>query len=677
MLHTPLGGICVNLGLMRVQEVHDVLARLAHEDEARFGEVALELGYLDEQRLALALAEQHMLNLLPDDLLLELPSDPELLEAAPRRVMRRYLVVPLFRHAEHRVVSTLTSDPAHLPSIRAIQQAFPGDQVRLFVGTRRGVRQLLDRWLGPPREGELESDPDEDARYARGVLSVGETLVLEPDPERVAPLRALQALGDRPMELVTDPEQVVPLLQTWRYSRLCHRPGLENLVKPYEQAWLRVRPDLEIAARPLLAVESHGHSDRDRVRRFFTRLVELGFLGSESRDVDARIRIKRTMEVARGVASQLGLPANQVDNVALASLLVELDHLAFARFLVQDRQGLAARGRGSSVARTILDTWAAPEDLDRLVKTFEQRVRGGGPIGHHLGAEVVFTVRAVVRYGRPGETDPARILGEDVYHHLPRVLGATADVLRWEASSMDSVAFYGGRREVLLAVRTPDLLTGLELALEEQRYRVLVAGDGEMILRQARFRRPACVVMDFRLPGTSGIELLQRLAEDRATSGIPVLVLAESEPGPQATSAFEAGAEDVLVRSAGLSLMVAKIRRVIEAGEEPENVGLRGQLRELPLPDLIQTLTLGGRTAAVRIRVDGGHGELYIVRGQLGHAWFGDLVGEEAFRRLVALDEGRFEVEFEVYPPSRNLHGSSEWMLLEALRMRDEHGQEE
>ena len=61
--------------------------------------------------------------------------------------------------------------------------------------------------------------------------------------------------------------------------------------------------------------------------------------------------------------------------------------------------------------------------------------------------------------------------------------------------------------------------------LEHAGYRTLAATNAEDGLALARARRPDLVLMDVQLPGMDGVQALERLRADPATSGIPVVAV--------------------------------------------------------------------------------------------------------------------------------------------------------
>ena len=59
-------------------------------------------------------------------------------------------------------------------------------------------------------------------------------------------------------------------------------------------------------------------------------------------------------------------------------------------------------------------------------------------------------------------------------------------------------------------------------------FETVEATTGEDGLVLARERGPALVLMDIQLPGIDGVTALERLREDRTTSGIPVVAMTAS-----------------------------------------------------------------------------------------------------------------------------------------------------
>jgi DNA-binding response OmpR family regulator len=79
-------------------------------------------------------------------------------------------------------------------------------------------------------------------------------------------------------------------------------------------------------------------------------------------------------------------------------------------------------------------------------------------------------------------------------------------------------------------------------------YVVQSALNGEAGWDVIRATRPDAIVVDLRLPGLSGLALLQRLQADTGLRAIPVLVVTASTAQAARHAALAAGARDWLIK---------------------------------------------------------------------------------------------------------------------------------
>jgi len=84
---------------------------------------------------------------------------------------------------------------------------------------------------------------------------------------------------------------------------------------------------------------------------------------------------------------------------------------------------------------------------------------------------------------------------------------------------------------------------GSEVAVEE-------AVSGEKALERAAREPPLdLVLLDLRLPGIGGLEVLKRLRSEKATRGIPVVILTSSQEKDDLLRAYEYGANSFVSKS--------------------------------------------------------------------------------------------------------------------------------
>jgi len=103
--------------------------------------------------------------------------------------------------------------------------------------------------------------------------------------------------------------------------------------------------------------------------------------------------------------------------------------------------------------------------------------------------------------------------------------------------------------------------------------------------------------------------------------------------------------------------------------------GFEGGVAGLGLSDLLQLNVQNRFSGCFRIEHEQELGVIFFRDGEIVHAEKGELVGEHAFREILAWPRGRFSAEPNVVAARRTIQKSCEHLLLEALRVVDErHG---
>jgi len=103
-------------------------------------------------------------------------------------------------------------------------------------------------------------------------------------------------------------------------------------------------------------------------------------------------------------------------------------------------------------------------------------------------------------------------------------------------------------------------------------------------------------------------------------------------------------------------------------------MGLKGSLAELPLADLIEMASLGGKTGRLTLFDAEGavRGELALRDGRLVGAVCGELGAEKAFYALLALTEGVFDFDPAAELDDESCDLPTRVLLMEGMRHLDE-----
>jgi len=106
----------------------------------------------------------------------------------------------------------------------------------------------------------------------------------------------------------------------------------------------------------------------------------------------------------------------------------------------------------------------------------------------------------------------------------------------------------GGGARVLLVDDERDIREVVGAMLEEVGLQVESATSAEEALERVRARRYDLVMLDWNLPGMTGIELCRLIRKDPAISTIPVLFLTAHAAPQDIVEAFASGADDYVVK---------------------------------------------------------------------------------------------------------------------------------
>ncbi len=99
---------------------------------------------------------------------------------------------------------------------------------------------------------------------------------------------------------------------------------------------------------------------------------------------------------------------------------------------------------------------------------------------------------------------------------------------------------------------------------------------------------------------------------------------------------------------------------------------MTGTLGLFSLVDLFQLLSASQRSGRLGIDHPAGLARVYFEKGQIVHAEFGDLKGEDAVFALFGDERGGFEFKLGIPAPEQSIRGSTENIVLEAIRRLDE-----
>lgn len=231
--------------------------------------------------------------------------------------------------------------------------------------------------------------------------------------------------------------------------------------------------------------------------------------------------------------------------------------------------------------------------------------------------------------------------------------------------------------KILLVDDNPMVLGMLRQALSTVA-EVSTAGDAADALLKAVDEMPDLLVSDYRLPGMDGRQLLEKLKSRPATANIAVILMASKGDLSERMSTQDP-VEDYIEKPFFLKEAIQRIKRVVDrialeklAKAAPSDGILRGSLLQMNVIDLVQSLEMGRKSCLLTMTNADEKCEMYFTQGQVVHAVYGSITGDEAVFKVLRWTAGNFQIDFDGKTTQQTTTLNTQGMLMEGLRLLDE-----
>jgi len=231
--------------------------------------------------------------------------------------------------------------------------------------------------------------------------------------------------------------------------------------------------------------------------------------------------------------------------------------------------------------------------------------------------------------------------------------------------------------KLLLVDDNPMVLGMLQHALTPFA-QVVAAGDSADALLKAVDDPPDLLVCDYRMPGMDGRQLVEKLKSRPATANFSVVLMASRADIDERLSPQDV-ADDYITKPFFLKEATRRIKRTVDrialekmAKTAPSDGVVRGHLAQMNVIDLMQSLEMGRKSCQLKLNNEGEKCEVFFVEGQVKHATYGSLLGDQAVFKVLRWTGGNFELNFEGKTDQETTQLNTQGLLMEGLRLLDE-----
>ena len=129
------------------------------------------------------------------------------------------------------------------------------------------------------------------------------------------------------------------------------------------------------------------------------------------------------------------------------------------------------------------------------------------------------------------------------------------------------------QKRILIVDDEPAIRDMVAYALRKGDFDPALAGDAREAQAQIAERVPDLILLDWMLPGTSGLELARRWRKDQLTREIPIIMLTARGEENDRVGGLEAGVDDYVVKPFSARELLARIRAVMRRSREDDEDG--------------------------------------------------------------------------------------------------------
>jgi len=124
------------------------------------------------------------------------------------------------------------------------------------------------------------------------------------------------------------------------------------------------------------------------------------------------------------------------------------------------------------------------------------------------------------------------------------------------------------RKPVLLVEDDPADALAIQRVLQQSDVtetvkHVACAEEAMAHLQSPGTERPALILLDLHMPGTSGLELLKAIKDDPSLRGIPVVALTASDEPQDIFDSFDLGTAGYMVKSSSYDELAETVRTIL------------------------------------------------------------------------------------------------------------------
>ncbi len=214
--------------------------------------------------------------------------------------------------------------------------------------------------------------------------------------------------------------------------------------------------------------------------------------------------------------------------------------------------------------------------------------------------------------------------------------------------------------------------------LKDSGYKVTHTADSQEALRLCLASAPDLIIVNIDERDRENIDFFRQAKSHFSTRSTPIIITTEAADHRKRVEYIEMGADDLVLKPYYPEEVVARVGNIFQDYKSPlisktVERGFVGNLGEMDLIDLIQTMELGGKSGVIHLNRGDKEGQVYIYKGKIVDAVVEDYNSvERAFLHMLTWINGTFYVIFQDVAVNKPLTDNNQELFDEATKIIDQ-----
>jgi len=437
-------------------------------------------------------------------------------------------------------------------------------------------------------------------------------------------------------------------------------------------------------------------AEKEKLKKSLVQVANIFQSLLDMEDPFQKGNIESIVTCSAKIAEILKLPPEIVSATEVAASLYDIGKIGIQKDVLWKKSGLDDKQQDAMknhplVACDLLKDIPFPWNILPIIRHHHERFDGNGypdglkgreiPIGSRVIA-VVDAFHAMISrrpYRQVFHTEEAlrEINAKAGIQFDPEVVEVFMEVARKHFSDQ----LQKGSLKILLVDDDIKNLARLKIVLDLEGYEVITARNVEDGITLAGTQYPDLIVSELILKDLESHQLLEYVRNNPDLEETLFIFLSTGNNAADRIKAYRMGADDFIPKPYELGEFVLKIENLFKRTKKyknrspvPKRGGVVGNLKEFLLPDLLQVLDYGIKTALVMVRSSDQEGRIYVEAGKIKYVIQGELSGEEALGELFRWQDGVFTLEHGVTKNKNNVYRDNALIILDAMKRREMAG---